>query len=362
MLSAVARPVRFLTGARLLTPLLLAAGTLATSFPAVCGADERKATPAAAGVVVAKVGDRAITDAQLEEMAKERLARLRSEEFNIKRQVLDDYIARTLLEKEASARGISVQDLEKREIADKVAPVTEEQTRAVYESNPQPFQGKSEAEAFAQIEANLKRIRVGEARRRLMSALRAKTPVTVSLEPPRFEVAAGDDPATGPEGAPVTIVEFSDFQCPACGRAFPTVKQLLQRYQGKLRLVFRDFPLPMHPQAPKAAEAAACANEQGKFWEMHDRLFTNQQALQVADLKRHAAELGLDGARFDTCLDSGKRAGDWKADVETGRKLGVNSTPTFFINGRMLNGAAPLQAFAEIIDQELGRAATGPVR
>jgi protein-disulfide isomerase len=111
----------------------------------------------------------------------------------------------------------------------------------------------------------------------------------------------------------------------------------------------------MHPQAPKAAEAAACASEQGKFWEMHDKLFTNQQALQVTDLKRHAAEIGLEAGKFEACLDSGRRAADWKASLEAGRKLGVSATPTFFVNGRMLTGASP-QALSELIEQELARA------
>jgi protein-disulfide isomerase len=332
--------------------LIALALTPLVSSPVLAQRKESKPSPSD---VVATIGDKEITDAQLEELAKERLARLRSEEYNIKRQVLDDYITRTLLEKEAKARGITIEELERREIDAKLLPVTADQKRAVYESSPQQFQGKSEAEAFAQIEANLKRIRVGEARRKLLADLKAKTPVSVKLQPPRVDVAVGDDPASGPTDAPVTIVEFSDFQCPACGRAFPTVKRLMDQYKGKLRVVFRDFPLPMHPQAPKAAEAAACANEQGKFWEMHDRLFSNQQALQVADLKRHAKEIGLETSKFDACLDSGKHAAAWRADMEAGRKLGVGSTPTFFINGRMITGAAPYQAFAEIVDQELAR-------
>ena len=178
----------------------------------------------------------------------------------------------------------------------------------------------------------------------------------ILLEPPRLAIDVGDDPLTGPSDAPVTIVEFSDFQCPACGHAFPTIKRLLQQYQGKIRVVFRDFPLSIHPQAPKAAEAGNCANEQGKFWEMHDRMFTNQQKLGVADLKAAAAELGLDAQKFNTCLDSGKQAAKWQADVNDGRKYGVSATPTFFINGRIVSGAQPYQNFSEIIDEELGRA------
>jgi protein-disulfide isomerase len=307
-----------------------------------------------AGEIVATIGDQRVTAHQLEELARDRLMRLRAEEYNIKRQVLDEYVTRTLLEKEARARGIGVEELQKREVDDKVVPISEEQKRAVFESNRQQFQGKSEAEAFAQIEANLKRVRIAEARRQLLAATRASTPVRILLEAPRLEVAA-EGPALGPKDAAVTIVEFADYQCPACARALPTVKRLMQQYQGKVRFVFQDFPLQIHPDAPKAAEAAACAGEQGKFWEMHDTLFSNQQGLKPADLKRRAAALELEANRFDSCLDSGKRAADWKRQLEAGRNRGVSATPTFFINGRLLSGAQPYQNFADVIEQELAR-------
>ena len=164
----------------------------------------------------------------------------------------------------------------------------------------------------------------------------------------------------GPADAPVTMVTFSDFQCPACARSYPTVKRIMDQYKGKIRLVFKDFPLSIHPLAPKAAEAAACANDQGKFWEMHDAMFENQQKLAVADLKLAASVLGLDTAKFGTCLDSGAKTADWQADMEAGRKYGVMSTPSFFINGRLINGAAPYPAFAQIIDEELQRLAGAP--
>jgi len=189
-----------------------------------------------------------------------------------------------------------------------------------------------------------------------MASLRLKTPVKVTLAAPRTNVDTGDAPSLGPTDATVTMVTFSDFQCPACGRSYPTVKRIMDQYKGRIRFVFRDFPLSIHPQAPKAAEAAACANEQGKFWQMHDAMFENQQKLAVSDLKSTAASLGLDTERFVACLDSGKKTADWQADMEAGKKYGVNSTPSFFINGRLIAGAAPYPAFAQIIDEELQRA------
>src|SRR5262249_13602391 len=135
----------------------------------------------------------------------------------------------------------------------------------------------------------------------------------------------------GPAEAPITLMEFSDFQCPACRRGVPAVKRLQQLYGDKLRLVFRDFPLAMHRYAAKAAEAGRCAGEQGHFWPMHDRLFAGTASLDVPDLKQHAAALGLDQRRFDECLDSGRFEAAVRRDVAAGRRAGVAGTPTFFV-------------------------------
>jgi protein-disulfide isomerase len=134
------------------------------------------------------------------------------------------------------------------------------------------------------------------------------------------------------------------------------VDGLMKEYEGKVRLVFRHFPLEFHQQAPKAAEASMCAQEQGKFWEYHDKLFENQQQLADDALKSYAQQLGLDQAKFDECLASGKHAAQVKADTEAGKKLGVSGTPAFFINGVMLSGAQPAEEFKSIIDQELQQA------
>jgi protein-disulfide isomerase len=214
----------------------------------------------------------------------------------------------------------------------------------------------SEAEALSQVEQFLRQERAGQRRAEFMAGLRAKAGVKVMLDAPRVTVAAGDDPSKGPADAPVTIVEFSDFQCPYCARVVPTLKQIEQRYGDKVRVVFRDLPLPNHREAPKAAEAATCANEQGRFWALHDLMFQNQQKLAVADLKQHAATAGLDAAKFAECLDSGRHAAEWQQDAADAQSYGVQSTPAFFINGRMVVGAVPLENFTRVIDEELQRA------
>ena len=127
----------------------------------------------------------------------------------------------------------------------------------------------------------------------------------------------------------------------------------MSTYGDKVRLVFKDFPLPNHPHAPKAAEAAHCAGDQNKYWEMHDRIFSNQQAMAVPNLKEHAAALRLDMQKFNECLESGKYLGDVNTDVQYGNKLGVGSTPTIYINGRAILGAQPFEMFQQVIDEEL---------
>lgn len=164
------------------------------------------------------------------------------------------------------------------------------------------------------------------------------------------------DPFFGPENAEVTIVEYSEFQCPYCARVVPTVNQIKEKYGDRVKVVFKDFPLDFHQYAQKAAEAAQCAHEQGRFWEYHDMLFANQGSLDIASLKQYASGLGLNTEQFNSCLDSGKYAAEVQQDLSDGRAAGVSGTPTFFINGEKLVGAQPFSAFESLIINELGSA------
>jgi protein-disulfide isomerase len=169
----------------------------------------------------------------------------------------------------------------------------------------------------------------------------------------KFDVKVGDAPVKGPASAPITLVAWSDFQCPFCSRAVPTVRQVEDAYKGKVRIAFKQFPLPFHDKAHLAAEAALAANEQGKFWQMHDKLFANQQALDRPSLEKYAQELGLDMGKFKAALDSGKFKDKVDAEDKEGAAFGVTGTPTFFINGTRLVGAQPFDAFKAAIDKEL---------
>jgi len=342
-----------------LAPLALAVPLVAVLAVPASSAEKRapKAAPkAAAPDAVAFVGGEPITAAQFEELAGPRLFAVRTQEYNQKRALLEDAIDAKLLEKEGKARGMSADELVRVEVDAKIPAVTEADQKDYYEKNKPRFGNTPEADALKQIENGLRQQRARDRRMAYVKELRDKAGVQILLDAPRVAVSMGEDPAKGSAAAPITIVEFSDFQCPYCARVNPTIKQVEEKYGDKVRLVFRDFPLvQIHRDAAKAAEAGECAHEQGKFWEMHDKLFANQSKLQVEAMKQTATEIGLDAAKFNQCMDSSKYAAEVQKDVDEGSRYGVTGTPAFFINGRMLSGAQPLEAFTEMIDEELAR-------
>jgi predicted DsbA family dithiol-disulfide isomerase len=314
------------------------------------------ATAGSVDEVVAVVDGTPITGEVLDELIQPQLLELRQREDQLRRSGLDELIAQVLLEREAAARGVSVEELTRVEITEKTS-VAPAEAKAFYEANRSRFGAMSEEEALQKIVEGLGRQRQRERRSAFARELRDTHPVEVRLEPLRLPVEPGEAPLRGDAGAPVTIVEFSDFQCPFCVRARPTVNRVREVYGDQVRFAFRHFPLAFHDQAQKAGEAAACAGDQDKFWEMHDLLWKSQGQLQPSVLKENAAALGLDANLFGQCLDSGRHASVVADDAAAGSQLGVTGTPAFFINGRPLVGAQPFEAFAEIIDDELARAA-----
>jgi protein-disulfide isomerase len=196
---------------------------------------------------------------------------------------------------------------------------------------------------------------MADAREAYLATLRAKIPVKVMLDPPREKVADEGFPSKGPAKAKVVVVEFSDFQCPYCQRAEPVVEQVLKTYGDRIRFVYRHYPLPNHPNAHPAAEAAACAEQQGRFWQYHQVLFENPNRLSNDDLKAHAQTAGLDVAAFTSCFDNHRTKARVDKDIADANDAGVNGTPGFFINGRPLEGAQPFETFKQIIEEELNR-------
>ena len=334
-----------------------AAGDGATSAataaaPSASAASTVSAAPATTGMA-ARVNGKDISYADLDKAAASNLVRIRTQEYEIRKTALDTLIDEQLMEAEATTRGITTDELVKVEVTDKAQEPSDEEAKAYFDANPP--RGQVDFEKLKpRVKAFMKRQAEQEARTAFIEGLREKAGVEVFLQPLRFDVPLdGTDPIWGDANAPVTIVEFSDFQCPYCSRVNPTIEQIKKEYAGKVSLTFRDYPLPMHAEAPKASEASHCAHEQGKFWEYHDLLFANQKALKTENLKSYAAQLGLDGDAFATCLDSGKWAKDVAEDMADGQAVGVSGTPAFFINGQFLNGARPFEQFKELIDGEL---------
>jgi len=310
----------------------------------------------------ARVGDRVITNKEVDDRWRSQDPAGHTEAaqklYDGRRGALDAIVGEMLILEAAKAKGMDPKAFEEAELKPRIKTVGESEVVTFYQSNIIQMQGRSLETMAPAIRRYLQEEQNGSARASLIADLRKSgPPVRVLIDPPRHEVElSADDPSVGSASAPVTIVEFSDFQCPYCQRVAPTIKQVRQTYGDKVRVVWKDFPLTqIHPQAFKAGEAAHCAGDQGKFWEYHDRLFANQQSLQPTDLKQHASELGLNAPAFATCLDSSKHGERVRDGVAEGTRLGVDSTPTVYINGRMLAGAQPYETFVTVIDEELAR-------
>jgi protein-disulfide isomerase len=261
-----------------------------------------------------------------------------------------------LLSQDATARNLEPAQVVEQEITAKVAEPTEAETAAWFAENQSRLQGATLDQARPGIKSYLLQQRTRAARQQYLDGLRAKVATRIMLDPPRQVFAKADRPTRGPENAPIEIIEFSDFQCPYCESAFSTVNQVLKTYGDRIRFTYRHYPLANHPRARPAAEASECAAEQGKFWEFHDRLFGDQARLGDADFKQHAAQLGLDTAQFNACVDSHKYQAQIDVDVRAANDAGISGTPAFYINGRMLSGAQPFEAFKRIIEEELANA------
>ena len=214
-----------------------------------------------------------------------------------------------------------------------------------------------------QTRAGLKEIKtaITDAQGALKQVARAPAPPTPAPrrgpDPnKRYEIQTDGSPTLGPETAKVTIIEFSDFQCPFCKRAGPTLKQIHETYGDQVKIVWKNMPLSFHAKAPGAHRAAMAAHRQGKFWEMHDKIFADQRNLTQDRYIAYAKELGLDDEQFKKDLAAEDTQKTLDADLKTAASVGVSGTPAFFINGRYLSGAQPFESFKRIIDEELGKA------
>jgi len=330
----------------------------------VCAGKEAETTgesPAKAPAdVAAYLGSEAISMDEVNKVVAGELQKLRQQEYDLRRRAVDQIVAEKLLNREADSRGIGLEELFKVEVEAKAVEPTGDAIKQFYEANkgryPQ-IRDKSLEEATPFVKQALQQQSMMERQRAFLDELRAKQSVRVLLDPPRVEVPIpASAPARGPETAPVTIVEFSDFQCGYCKRAHPAVEGLLAEYGDRVRFVYRDFALSFHDRAAPAAEAALCAGDQDKYWDYYNDLMKTPSDLSDEDLRTRAARVGLDEAKFDECVASDRHVEAVEASMRQGQSLGVTGTPTFFINGRMLVGAVPVEQIREVIEDELQRA------
>ena len=323
----------------------------------------KKSTPVTMGVdvntpnltneaVVATIGGQPLKAALLNERLKPIVYNFRREAYELTRLRAEQIVDNLLLLEEARRRNVGPEQIVRTEVSDKVHPPTRAEVEKFYNENKSRINGDLNA-----LENQIATYLQEQQRERFESELSARLRKTAEIrwlisEPaqPVQNISVDDDPAKGPATAPVTIVEFTDFECPACASMHPVIEDVLKSYGDKVRFVVRDFPLNRHPNARKAAEAANAAHAQGKFFEYIALLFKNQKALDIASLKKYASEIGLDRARFDAALDRGAYAAEVKKDLEDGEMYGVGVTPTIFVNGVQLRTLSA-EGLKEAIDK-----------
>lgn len=314
--------------------------------------------PAVKEGVAAKTGELEISNAEIADGIESEIFEAESKLFEIKFNKLRAVLLQKLMDKDPRKQGLSNDEyLNKYIIKDVKISDKEIDKFIVDEHVPQEHINPQTREKIREIlGVEAKKMAVDH----WVSDQTKKNPVEVYIPKPRrstFAVEAGNSPFSGDKDAKVTIIEFSDFQCPFCARGADIFKQVKKKYGNKVKIVFKNFPLPFHNHAEVAANAGLCANEQGveKFWKLHDEMFAHQDSLDVEGLKNLGKKVGLEMKGFEKCLAENKYIAQVKADMDYGRSVKVKSTPTFFVNGQLVNGALPFAVFSDIIDEELAK-------
>lgn len=314
--------------------------------------------PATEAGVVAKMGDVKITEAELMEGAESEIYEAESKLFEVKFNKLRSVIMQKLMDKDPNKKNMTNDQYMDKYIAGNVK-ISEKDIDAFIKKQNIP-QEHLNPMVREKIKNYLEMEKKKEAMDKWLAEQTKKTPVEVYIAKPKrptHDIVLGDAPTMGGSDAKVTVVEFSDFQCPFCAKGAEVIQELKKKYGNKIKVAFKNFPLPFHNQAEGAAVAGLCAQEQSNelFWKMHDGMFLQQDQLDVESLKKLAKKIGAKAEAFDQCLTSNKHLARVKADIEEGKKYDVKSTPTFFVNGQMINGAQPIEVFAELIDEELDK-------
>jgi protein-disulfide isomerase len=304
---------------------------------------------------IAVINGRRIDKSDVDAPMASQIQALEQKIYEMRSRSLEALINKLLLEEEAARRGINLEELRRQVIAG--VKVDEKEVEAAYNNNlsrygPPPV---SELEAKERIRATLESQKRSQALSQAISELRSKSKIELYLKAPdplKIEIDK-NGPSLGADNAPITIAVFSDFQCQYCKKVNETLKQVMQSNENKIRILYKNLPLPNHAQSFKAAQAANCAAAQNKFWPYHDLLFEHSSDLSDNSLKRYASEIGMDSNKFNSCIDSEASREAVLKDLQEARRAGIFSTPTFIINGRVLKGARTYEDFKAIIDQAL---------
>lgn len=344
------------------TAMTVGAAALAFAVISACTGEQAKAKPnfvtkdAPRPGVVAKIGSEEITMEQLIGDDKLDFFDLQKREYELKMDRLNRMVVEKLIGAEAKAANMSLDDYINKKIIGGEVKISDKEYKKFVAEKKIP-ESQINPQVKERIMSYLQTMKKQEVVQSHVAKLTKSQPVEVYFQKPKMtaKVEAGNSPSTGNDKAPVTMIEFSDFQCPFCTRAAETVNEIKKKYGSKVNIVFKHFPLPMHKDARPAAEASMCVNEQdkAKFWKFHDLAFKNQDKLDTAGLEKIAKDVGADVNKFKECMTSKKYAQAVQQDMEYGEKLGVRSTPTFFINGQLISGAVPIEQFSEVIDEEL---------
>ncbi len=309
--------------------------------------------------MIAIVNDKEILEAEVDELVIAQLLPLQQQIYALRKSALENLVTRAVLEAEAKKRGIVVEDLRK-QLTSGAVTVTLSQVEALYQENASAFAAMSPDEAKERLRLDLESQARMRNYRAALSALRSAAKIDVRLAEPRLPAVAFAEAATrGSREAVVSIIEFSDFQCPYCREAQPTIKQILKEYPEEVRMTFKHLPLDIHDRAFASAQAAFCAGEQNSFWQYHDALFAATDFSPDA-LNKLAGTLGLKLDTFRECLSSETSRAAVMKDLSEARRLGINSTPTFVVNGKLVRGNVGFGEFKELIDRELKLVHTRP--
>jgi protein-disulfide isomerase len=321
-------------------------GSAALMFAASDGGAEAKSD----NPVAVEIDGTKITMSDFESKRPLALFQARNNFFEAERKALEAYAEEYLLERQAQKENLTVAQLLDKHVNSTIAGNPDDDALRLY------YEGIETAEPFdaarSKILDHIREKRIATAKKAYLQSLHDQAKIAVVLAPPRAPISLSNTPIHGAANAPVTLVEFADYECHYCQVAQPDLDKLQAEFKGKLAFAYKDLPLPMHGHAEKASEAAQCAGVQNKYWEYHDELFKTAE-LELPQLKSAAGKLGLDTKAFDECLDSGKGVPAIQATLEEAQKLGLQGTPSFFLNGRFINGIMKYEQLKQMVEDEI---------